>query len=155
MVCFETNRAVFRYCTCTFTMCTVCFDKIIFECPQCRNDLEYVNNTKHTLLLTQRNCLNRALYRSWDKLNISHITNNIHIMIEQNDKQCTRCMDIVEIVSKMKKQRALQIEQNQTDEHILDLLNAAFQSNNEERYMNGDDIFNMFFGRRRGHPRGV
>ena len=76
-------------------------------------------------------------------------------MIEQNDKQCTRCMDIVEIVSKMKKQRALQIEQNQTDEHILDLLNAAFQSNNEERYMNGDDIFNMFFGRRRGHPRGV
>ena len=155
MVCFETNRAVFRYCTCTFTMCTVCFDKIIFECPQCRNDLEYVNNTKHTLLLTQRNCLHRALYRSWDKLNISRITNNIHIMIEQNDKQCTRCMDIVEIVSKMKKQRALQIEQNQADEHFLDLLNAAFQSNNEEHSTNGDDIFNMFFGRRRGHPQGV
>ena len=136
-------------------MCTVCFDKIIFECPQCRNDLEYVNNTKHTLLLTQRNCLNRALYRSWDKLNISHIINNIHIMIEQNEKQCTRCMDIVEIVSKMKKQRTLQIEQNQADEHFLDLLNAAFQSNNEEHSTNGDDIFNMFFGRRRGHPRGV
>ena len=66
MVCFETNRAVFKHCTCTFTMCTVCYDKIIFECPQCRNDLEYVNNTKHTLLLTQRNCLNRAIYRSWD-----------------------------------------------------------------------------------------
>ena len=112
MVCFETNRAVYKYCTCTFIMCSVCFDKIIFECPQCRNDLECVNNTKHSLLLIQRNYLNRALYRSWDKLNISSILNNIRIMIEQNDKQCTRCMDIVEIVSKMKKQRALQIEQN-------------------------------------------
>ena len=76
-------------------------------------------------------------------------------MIQQNDKQCTRCMDIVEIVSKIKKQRALQIEQNQADEHFLDLLNAAFQSNNEEHSTNGDDIFNMFFGRRRGHPCGV
>ena len=72
-------------------------------------------------------------------------------MIEQNDKQCTRCMDIVEIVSKMKKQRVLQLEQTQA-EQFVDLLNAAFQSNNnnEERSYNGDDIFNMFFGRRRG-----
>ena len=151
MVCFETNRAVYKYCTCTFIMCSVCFDKIIFECPQCRNDLECVNNTKHSLLLIQRNYLNRALYRSWDKLNISKILNNIRIMIEQNDKQCTRCMDIVEIVSKMKKQRVLQLEQTQA-EQFVDLLNAAFQSNNnnEERSYNGDDIFNMFFGRRRG-----
>jgi hypothetical protein len=59
-------------------------------------------------------------------------------------------MDIVEIVSKMKKQRALQLEETQA-EQFVDLLNAAFHSNNnnEGRSYNGDDIFNMFFGRRR------
>ena len=131
MVCFETDRAVYSYCKCTFYMCSPCFQKVINECPQCpqcRCDHECVNYDKSVSLINERYELNRMLCNLWDKPHTSHISLNIHVMRQKNEENFAKCKDIIDIVKKTKEIiRQRQLEEDQEEEEV-------------------NDIFSMFFG---------
>ena len=135
MVCYDTTRTVYNFCICSFMKCSVCFSKIVTECPQCRCDHEIVNNKKKIILIEERQYLNQLLYRTWDKPNIQHIISNIHMMRQQNEEKTNRCNDIIHLVENVKNRK------KQRTDYFVDLLYSAF-SNDEDSNHN---IFTMLF----------
>ena len=97
MVCFRMSRTVYQYCMCSFLMCSSCFDRIVYTCPQCRSDHKTVNDQKAEILHQTQHWLihvNSLLKRR----STVHLACNIQEEYFRIDDQKKRCYKIIDAV---------------------------------------------------------
>ena len=138
MVCFETSWTLTRYCVCSFLMCASCFDKIIFQCPQCRSDHELMNHKKHLDLLLEQQQLYVLLRQIFHRTDLIRFKLNIYKIIQRIENTYKRCTKTVDTIKNLKQKR---LREQQEQEHMF-----VFTEPNSEQFMY---LLNTVFSQRR------